>query len=842
MMESAMQGRRLTLEKFIKYIIGFITLALILLVWPYGIIKSDTTSRSIAEDEKSTGNITWDMPVIQEFVPQYDFIKSIEISLDRNNGESVRGRFYFKVFDSNLELVKTYEMNIVDLEDNSFTEMPLNIFVESGQTYYFRIEVKYEGEIPPRLRYRTLSGAGPVENRTFYYGNDVMEDASASVRYNYKQDLRVSQILAYDSFLVLAALYLLSCLRKKYAGKLDTEIGIGTRNRTVLTVLGTFFLLGCGYFLMVRRIFGGTAWDMGIYFLAVACAVFFWNYAVWRLPWKNPFQGRRLGELSVNGLQALCFAAVCIASTFYFNSGSNYGHAIGTRYILIAFGISLTVYFNRRELLGKWTLGYDAAASAAVLIYWAKVLPGQEKYHLPVLNGITAALWGMLILLTLSRALKKEMPGISVNFGAAVFLFFACLIVFRNTRSWPFTLVIPFSVLYLLKLDKAQTNRLLLNYCNGLLLSFAYLMGKSVLFRPYYSHNYARYPGYFDSVAIGAIYELAVFCAAVTKVIARMQEVHGEGKKKIFRFLWKELTVFGIVVSYLMLSLSRTALLSVAASAAVAFPVIEWAVFRDKFKTALARAGIFLWAVCLTFPPVYTVTRCLPALVSRPYIMDTEVFKGNIVAGEKLDSYRYMNFRRYLDLSAEKIMVYIDKLIGISGEEESFGAVSPPVLLASADASSLPVSDGDILLLASAEGVETDEEEEERNEISNGRLDIFSAYLKQLDFKGHESMVLFENDEPVYYHAHNSFIQTAYDSGIQTAAVFLLLGVFGFFRSILIYKRYANEMPCSIMSLVVIISFGTASLTEWVFHPCIVLGFSCFFVLKPLLFRLKDKC
>lgn len=855
-----MRKKQLTLEKFIIYIIGFIALVLMLLIWPYGIIKSDTTSRSIAEDDRSTGAITWDMPVIQEFVPQHDFIKSIEISLDRNQGESVRGRFYFKVFDRNLELVKTYEMNIVDLEDKSYTEMPLNVFVESGQTYYFRIEVKHEGDIPPKLCYRTLSGAGPMENRTFYYGSQVLEDASASVRYNYKQDLRVSQILVYDSFILLAALFLYSVLKKKYSGRLDRTICAGVRNRTALTVLGNLFWLGCGYFLMIRKIFGGTGWDMGIYLLAVSCAVFLWSYMVWRIPWKNPFEGRDVKQVLTNGIQILCYAVVCISSTYYFNSGSNYGHAIGTRYILIAFGVSLTVYFTRRELFRRILLGYDAAALAAVLLYLVKVLPGQEKYHLFILNGLTSALWGMLLLLMLLRGLRKELPKLSVSFAAAAGLFFVLLLWFRNTRTWPFTLVIPFTVFYLLKLDKKQTNQLMKNFCNGLILSFAYLAGRSVLFRPYYSHNYARYPLYFDSVAIAAIYELAVFCAAFTKVIARMQEWKETGEEKIFRFVWKELVVFGVVVSYLMLSLSRTALLGVAAAAVVTFPVVEWCVFKDRIKTLLARGLLFVWAVCLTFPVTYTVTRCLPALVSRPYIMDTEVFKGNIVAGEKIDSYRFMNFRRYLDLSADKIMVYIDKLLGTEASEEYEDAsyLGTDALLASAfrqestangNINNQSVSRAEKELLAAADtqqeilmaSADTSDEEDE-NEISNGRIDIFMAYLKQLDFKGHESMVLFEDGEPLYYHAHNSFIQTAYDNGIQTAFMFIVLGIFGFIRSIFIYKRYAKEMPCSIISLIVITGFGVASLTEWVFHPCIVLGFACFFVLKPLLFRLKDKC
>ena len=87
-----------------------------------------------------------------------------------------------------------------------------------------------------------------------------------------------------------------------------------------------------------------------------------------------------------------------------------------------------------------------------------------------------------------------------------------------------------------------------------------------------------------------------------------------------------------------------------------------------------------------------------------------------------------------------------------------------------------------------------------------------------------------------YGHAHNSYIQAAYDFGIIAGVVFLVLCAYTLIQSVLLFKKQGNKYGIFIVPFALIVNFGFMSVTEWAFHPCIPAGF-CFLFVQMLLMQ-----
>lgn len=137
------------------------------------------------------------------------------------------------------------------------------------------------------------------------------------------------------------------------------------------------------------------------------------------------------------------------------------------------------------------------------------------------------------------------------------------------------------------------------------------------------------------------------------------------------------------------------------------------------------------------------------------------------------------------------------------------------------------------ILLASAEDMAAKEKEEES--FTNGRMYIFQQYYDRLDKRGHDDMGVMEPDGNYLAHAHNIYLQVAYDHGIPVGAVFLLLGVGTFLQALFYYRRHRDDRECALFPLALLILFAVAGLSEWIFHPCCPIAFSLLLTMGPLL-------
>lgn len=832
-MESSMMNLKFTGSQRINwknFITGFIWIGLLCLflgISVFGMVTNESVSRSVADDNRKTDYLTQELPVIQEFVPQHDFITSISFVLNREGGQIAEGVVVFKLFDAAVQLLEEVKISMEDITDGGFTEVVLNRRVKAGETCFYRIEVEEVNGKGPRLEYRSLSGCGPLENRTFYYGSTVMEDSSPVSRITYQVPLEAEQVLTYAAFLVFLGLLLTAGIRKLPDGGQSREINVREAGlRWLGCLLAGVFITYCWDFLIVENRFKTVSLDHAVYGAGLLTVLVLSWYGIWQIrlaPVKKALFSWNAKKAAVV-LRTLMFAAVCLWSIYYYNSGSNYGHRIATRGSMICFGVAILTFYPLQKLMHKWSLLYLALTGLGGLA-GGFIIPqdGRELYQY-VLEVLVAAVWGILVIRLLGNLKEKRMPRLSVWYSVLLFGFFALLVIFRNTRTWPFQIAFYFTVLYLQDFSTKEWRELLRDFCNGILWSFAAVLLFSLLFRPYHRYNYSRYPLAFYSVATCALYLIVVFCAALTKLLA------GYRRQPVWRKQIGSLFVMSVVFCYTFMTVSRTAYLALAVAGVCLAVILCLTWYRQKKSTVLVTALFVAGGWIVMMPAVFTATRSIPAIVGNPYIMAAELAHESILPTDTMDSRRYMNVERFLELTFEKLG---DTLRYLEFSEE--GAVSENAL----QGRGLSVS-GSVEVASNKDFVGLGGINDKAETADNGRSDIFRAYLRELNLTGHESMVV-ETETETFYHAHNTFLQTAYDHGVLVGIYFVILGVISFFRSVKCFqaKEENEENEYMIFPILIIAAFGVAGLTEWVFHPSIMLGFALLLVQAPLLKRLQ---
>lgn len=204
------------------YAAAFCIIAGWILIWPAGMLKDETISRTAADYSMNTGPIG-EVAAIQEFVPQYDDIKSIGVDIGKLDGQANQGILYLHFFDENLNEFAKVSQEISTMKDGELTDIPVNLKLKAGNRYYMSVQCEGCGDTPPVLHYRSLSGNGPAENLHFYYGPVVIEDASANIRYTYRIPLNIPQILFYDSLILLAGVCVISLIGKMSKVRKENE-------------------------------------------------------------------------------------------------------------------------------------------------------------------------------------------------------------------------------------------------------------------------------------------------------------------------------------------------------------------------------------------------------------------------------------------------------------------------------------------------------------------------------------------------------------------------------------------------------------------------------------------
>lgn len=797
----------------------------IITLWPLRLVNEKIVSGSNRQISMQSEAITEEYTVRQMFVAQYDYLQDIKVYL---LNESAGEEFYFILYDASMNILMNQPVS-TDAMDKmpGFCTIQVNQRTEVGSAYYYLLQgISTDFYVA----YEDAETSGTIYNGALYYGDVEDTEHNIITEYIYRVPLRKGKTLMCDVLFVLFG-FMVHIAAKKYYEKHPE------RNK-LLTVEILWKWLSTPVVIVAALISMIAIWPLKLFSREIECIIFFEvgvlaaaGILLYGIHHKRGTKSHDMG-LSVlrdrwtDYLQAVFFAFAIQAGVHYMNGLYELHHTIAYREMLISFALAVIVTYKRKEILNPINLVYVVIAAIAGVFYYQKNVQGlssDEEIQVVKLTVWAGIFVGIVIINTVSILISRRFrrifcKDVSLWYGMVLAVFFALIIVFRNTRGWPIYLVCMFSLYYLRMMVWENKERLLGNLCNGILLHFLVMVGYCLLHRPYMFFIYTRYPFVFHTVTVTAVYLLLVVCAALSKLLDRYR------KQPKLSYIWKELTVFGMSVVYLIFTLSRTGYLAMVVMAALIIPVVCLGM-PGRMKSLFKAVGMMAGAVVICFTVCFSAQRIIPSVVAQPITMDIEELPGEIVHGRDMDSKYYITVRRFIQL-------FENKILGIPEEK----------CLKSFDYAQKEAYSGEILV-ASTEvtGMMLTGEEEYEDQISdavaytNGRLEIFKLYLQDLNMTGHDIMGVPLPDGTLSVHAHNIYLQTAFDHGIPVGIVFIIFGFCTLIQAVIYHYKRKEDRPCSILPLALLIGFAVAGLTEWIFHPCNPITFCLLSALAPLL-------
>lgn len=346
----------------------------------------------------------------------------------------------------------------------------------------------------------------------------------------------------------------------------------------------------------------------------------------------------------------------------------------------------------------------------------------------------------------------------------------------------------------LIGIPKERTEDFYDGMLNGIIIWFFVQQILAFGFRPY---DYVRYRGLYSGETQNGLFYMLVFCAFLLKWLdSRKKE-----RKWYVRFFFFIMSAG--MVSFTVLTGGKAPILGI--GAATAFIYIGYDVFKRKtFYGLLLHSTALLVCIVLTFPTTYLFVRYLPTILHHPIW-----FEGEYVEGESVCSFDSWNSSKYIsfDVLLEHNVSRWLELIGMSSDSLTTQLQNILHILpvhaeelhtqekASNDAGSSPDNPFNI------------EQLQGLTSSVDARKVIYIYYWNHLNFVGHDkNHAGFWITQYLYLgHAHNMFLQVAYDYGIVSGILFVLIYLYSLYRAFLLCGK--GNWVCMVF-LLAILCFG----------------------------------
>ena len=811
-------NQKIKISQGIQYVIVAISLIVFFLIWPAGIIENTHTSKSGEVILRESDPISVANNGTQMFIAEGSCLKKVELYVANDmRGEIITFRLYDGAYQQLWETFHTVD----DREKfPGFITILVDFEMEEGWEYYYTVEGLTTNLV---LYYEDTNESSSYANGTLLYGGEEMPGINLIARYRYGEPFSWWMILILGLLLAVLALAGWKLTEKLFLKKWpqrNKEITVQKVLQWTLNPLVAVLTLMALLTVFPGRAFGTGIINYGFYYLGIlitaAVILFGINY---KRQGQEPFLTLKTIQTGWSGwAMSICFAGALWACYEYMNGLYNIHHSYATCKLLIWFSLALifTFDFNRQGLLTIYNLIFLVAAGIGGYFY-AKPYKGveelEELYRLQawvIVFGGFALLQIIVSLIKILRKKQKVTARLYLPYTACLMLMLGLMIIFRNTRTWPVLLAVVFGLFYFRMWMWEKRDRLLSIFSNGVILHFIYMVNYCLLHRPYLRFRHNRYGMAYHTVTMTGYYLALVLCAVVVRLFVRY------GKTKRWQDTWKELSLLGVGNVYLFLTLSRTGYL--AALVMEIFMVIFMAFVWEKKKPRwiLQTLGLMAGISVLLFPAVFTAQRIMPAVYDDPVYSEIEVWEYTTEKGTPKNSELYIDPEAFIQIMKSKLFGMEMGNLSLSRLRDGLA----PVYLRSQE-----------VLLASTGPMEEEED------FSNGRIEIFREYIGQLNAVGHDKMGFAFPDGSISAHAHNTYLQVAYDHGIITGAVFGLFGIFTFLLGAFRYKREKENYPYLVLIPAITIAFGAAGMVEWIYHLCNLFGFSLMVVIAPLLFK-----
>ena len=847
----------------VQIILATIAFILLMRVFPQGAVLKHTYSRQNAyhaSELKTIGGdaFTANDKKLQTVRFPQEHLYAVRLYTvcrlpDKSNGSDF---VLFRLYDENFSCIYEEKCCCGDIAQDGFLLATPDIDVEPEKAYYYEMLVTYDEDTEEycnaefELPVADRGALGQKENGILYIDGIINEDVSLVADFDYARRLTMFEILLYDVLILAAAalVYLAAAVALyQYDGRFGQYREKYIRClRIAASVTVAAFALFLLIFSVVLNRFGGGMADRIFFAVAIAVGTVWLLFAIW-LRDRYPIQpkktklraGRKLSLIWRNYIQTVSFGLLFYALCQYVNADREYYHYTNTRWMLIFLAIAFAMTYSEVQLLNTASVLWLFGSVIGSVLYCRDFEMGTNEHHLAALTCGVVVSWGFLLINVLIQQIKSirsrkkqfQKPTVfQVVYCLLWVVFSALMYTFKFEKTWVFTATLPFIIMFFLYVSPASKSRFLKNLTNGILLGFGFVLLFCFIHRPHHYWMLYRYGGIFHTVACTGMYLAVVFGAAIGKLFGKLK-----GREHILKNCPFECFVTSVAAGYILLTMSRTAYLAAFVTAVLVI-VLAAFVFHKLPSNVWKEIGVLSVMTLLCFPLVFSAVRMVPAVINEPIRYDLEYQDRGfmIYRGDPIDSDKYMTVPRFFSTLFGRFQR--EETVQEENGDEALNGNLPAeepfsyLVYTGTDFAGMDVR----TVTNDGEDDEDGDEEEEQDDISNGRFTIFMDYAKALSWDGHEKMALVREDGKEHVHAHNSYLQVAYNFGMIAGGVFLVICAISLFCSIRLAMTQGEAFGIMIVPFALIIVFGLVSVTEWAFHPCIPAGF-CFLLMQPLL-------
>ena len=853
-----------------------LTFIAVITVLPLRLWRESIPSTSNRMVEGVTDRLADGIYSSQMFVAQYDHLDGISIAVANENDDQ-DNTFILRVFDEKHGLLReqthaTSEMKKMPGE----CYVPLNLNTEVGKQYFYTVEC-IQGEL--FLQYEVTETSGFIYNGPCYVGEQALGGCNLVTTYHYSQPLRKGKsLLLIGLFAAIGAGVTFGLYTwNKRKGMLDNSVTLQWGIKKVcnplvvaatvvgMIVTGPLHLFNMAYADIILHTLGVLLFSITIWYAI--------NKPYTEVPNENVWD--TVKEKVPDLLQSFCFAMGILACIHYMNGLYNIFHDIAYRELLLWMSLAVLVTFNKKEWLNLWNVVGVIAGGIWAYKYYQLHLPEcmdeagvvidlkVQVLKLTCYAAIPIVLIALRTLVALIRGIvwfvrgMKEkrihyphLTGLSyftLGYIVLTVVMAIGMIQYRNTRGWPIYTVAVFGVFALQMFLWNNRSHLLNNVMNGIIFNFVGVTYYCLLHRPFQSFLFTRYPGIFHTVTVTATYLSLVMAVALVKLFYKFN------KEKNLKACFFEIIFFGIVANYELFTMSRTGLISSVVTGFVLWMMMHRGKITEKLGKMAGAIGVIILAVVWCFPIAFSAQRIIPSIVKQPdAYAEVEEFPETILVGNDLRSEDYITTDRFVEIFLNKmfnvpantVSVLYDWRIGGLPEEmvEQNEEAEEEIIDTDARATEegyriLPEQYASTAIQLPASLLR--EEEDDSQDYSNGRMDIFRAYYEDLNLWGHESMSAVLNGEELY-HAHNIYLQFAFDHGIIMGILFITWLLYTVTISVIMYYKKGENSAVYALPLSIMLMFMVGGIVEWIAHPCNPVGL-CVLLIGPALMMQMEK-
>lgn len=785
----------ISLKRAMQSAVVLLVLLFLLAMWPFSWIKHTQVFGNL--DTETMDIVHSEGQLMQKFIPRTTGLTYLTVYLANEEVET-DDYFMFTLYDENMKVLDWKEIFLGKLSLPGECRITIGEELTPGSTYFYTIDNAEGLEVQIGVR---DSGEIPEEAKEAYFYGVADPWTVVDTEYEYENPLSIKRLLFYSACsLTIGAVvvFLIEKLMRKNSMQVRVDAGVRIAG-AALVLVGVLWAM---WQVFPARRFSMDPVDIVFY---EAGLLLFAGFALYSLLHKRRVTTTQLAVKDILAkvpglLQTLAFVVVIYGGTRYVNALCNHDQAMGRGILLLGFALVIICGFTKKEIINWYNLIYLPVAGFFAWRYATQVFETVEQTEEAPVLAWTYFLWGFVILNTIRILFSKGKQKISIVYAVCMILLFAELIRSRNTRTWPIDIAIFWGLFAVQIACKGKVQEYLHRFANGTFIHYLWISVYAMLYRPFHYYYYIRYPGVFHTVTMASIYFMLVFGLALVRFLAVYKR---QGNLKA---CFKEIGLLGAVMAQQFLTASRTGLLAMAVLIPVVLVITSIFEFKDKIRGFCKRVLVLAVTGVCFFVIMFTGYRIVPAVISQPFMYEIEVFRGSVLPGEEWDSFWFATVPRFFGIASERITYSGGDGTGeVSGNDDAQGNT--------------------VSALA---------------EYSNGRMDIFEAYIAELDWKGHDSLSLVTETGETIVHAHNSFLQVAYDYGIGAGIFFLVFCVFAGIRSIVYYKAHKEE-ETALMPMVILLIFGICGMVERVFFPYYAIGFAFLFILALLLPKCAQK-